>query len=344
MISTLADVAKAAGVHPGTASKALNPETRHRVADDTVKRVLAIAKKLNYQPNNIARSLRTRKTGTVGLLVPDLTNALFPPIVRGVETVLSRHGLHALVVNTDNNPEKANQLFSTLRLRQCDGFILATAFRNDPIVDELAERNIPAVLVNRLTDKKLLPSVAGDEWSAIHAAVDHLIGLGHTRIAHIAGPRNISNGSIRRAAFLDAVEERKLKKEHCPVIVASEYSEEAGEAALLKLFATSKTRPTAIIAGNDQIAIGAIDGLRKLKLSCPEDVSVIGFNDSPLVDRLQPSLTTLHLPKHQLGEDAAVILQEIMSGERTQKAEAHLLPCDLIVRNSTARVSSKTVR
>ena len=119
MVSTLADVARTAGVHPGTASKALNPASRHLVAEKTVKRVLEIAAMLDYQPNNFARGLRTRRSYTIGFLVPDLTNPLFPPIVRGVDEVLGATGLSALIVNTDNEPGKAMQLFTTLKNRRC---------------------------------------------------------------------------------------------------------------------------------------------------------------------------------------------------------------------------------
>src|SRR5512141_1507576 len=172
MVSTLADVAEAAGVHPGTASKALNPESRHLVAAETVKRVLEIATKLNYQPNSMARGLRTKRSYTVGFMVSDLINPLFPPIVRGVEEVLGPAGLSALIVNTDNDPKKEMQLFDTLVNRRCDGFILATAFRNDPEVKEIVKRKIPAVLVNRLTETQLLPAVVGDEEIEVKEAID----------------------------------------------------------------------------------------------------------------------------------------------------------------------------
>jgi LacI family transcriptional regulator len=338
MASTLKDVAQAAGVHTGTASKALNAETRHLVAEVTAKRVLAAAKKLRYQPNDIARSLRTRRSQMVGVLVPDLTNSLFPPIVRGIEHVLSDSGLQAIVLNTDNNIEKASELFSTLWARQCDGFIIASAFREDKLIEEIAEREIPAVLVNRLTDKRLLPTVSGDEWSGVHIAVNYLSSLGHTSIAHIAGPKNVSTGNIRRQAFIDAISRIGLKKEDCPVVVASEYSDTAGRIAAKKLLANPKKRPTAIFAGNDQIAIGVLDAIDAAGLSCPADISVVGFNNIPLMERVNPSLTTIHLPKRRVGEAAALILKEIISGEVMHGPEVHMLPCEIIIRDSTARI------
>lgn len=335
MVSTLADVAEAAGVHPGTASKALNPEFRHLVAAETVKRVLEVATKLNYQPNSLARGLRTKRSYTVGFMVPDLINPLFPPIVRGVEEVLGPAGLSALIVNTDNDPKKEMQLFDTLVNRRCDGFILATAFRNDPVVKEIVKRKIPAVLVNRLTETQLLPAVVGNETVEVRDAIEHLVKLGHRRIAHIAGPQNLSTGYIRLRAFKKAISKFGLSDTNCPTIVSTGYNEGAGKAAITKLLAGPDPRPTAILAANDQLAIGVIDGLKEAGVNCPRDMSVIGFNDIPMMDRLHPSLTTFALPKHQMGVEAAEILRAWIEGGTAPEPTILYLPCPLVIREST---------
>ena len=335
MVSTLADVAEAAGVHPGTASKALNPESRHLVAAETVKRVLEIAAKLNYQPNSMARGLRTKRSYTVGFMVPDLINPLFPPIVRGVEEVLGPAGLSALIVNTDNDPKKEMQLFDTLVNRRCDGFILATAFRNDPVVKEIVKRKIPAVLVNRLTETQLLPAVVGDETIEVRHAIEHLVQLGHRRIAHIAGPQNLSTGYIRLRAFEKVISEFGLSAADCPVVVSTGYNESAGTSAIAKLLAEPGPRPTAILAANDQLAIGIIDGLKAAGLNCPSDMSVIGFNDIPMMDRVHPSLTTFALPKHRMGVEAAQILRTWIESGTAPEPTIVYLPCPLVVREST---------
>lgn len=335
MVSTLADVAKAAGVHPGTASKALNPQSRHLVAALTVQRVLEIAAELNYQPNSLARGLRTSRSFTIGLLVPDLTNPLFPPIVRGVEEVLGALGYSALIVNTDNDEKKEMQLFMTLLNRRCDGFILATAFRHDPVVEAIAKRNIPAVLVNRSTESHLLPAVAGDEVTEMREAIEYLISLGHRRIAHVAGPQNLSTGYIRRRAFLASIKEKGLDPEECPIAVATGTNEEAGKDAAKELLARPGKRPTAILAANDQLAIGVIDCLTSCGLECPKDASVIGFNDIPRMDRITPSLTTFALPKHEMGVRAAQILQGWIDGTSIPEPSTIHLECPLVIREST---------
>ncbi len=335
MVSTLADVAEAAGVHPGTASKALNPESRHLVAADTVKRVLEIAAKLNYQPNSLARGLRTKRSYTVGFMVPDLINPLFPPIVRGVEEILGPAGLSALIVNTDNDPKKEMQLFDTLVNRRCDGFILATAFRNDPVVKEIVKRKIPAVLVNRLTETQLLPAVVGNEAVEVREAIEHLVNFGHRRIAHIAGPQNLSTGYIRLRAFKKVISEFQLIETDCPTVVSTGYNESAGTQAITKLLAEAGPRPTAILAANDQLAIGIIDGLKDAGLSCPRDISVIGFNDIPMMDRVHPSLTTFALPKHRMGVEAAEILRAWIESGTAPEPTIVYLPCPLVIREST---------
>lgn len=335
MVATLADVAGAAGVHPGTASKALNPESRHLVAAETVKRVLEIATKLNYQPNSLARGLRTKRSYTIGFMVPDLNNPLFPPVVRGVEEVLGPAGLSALIVNTDNDPKKGMQLFNALVNRKCDGFILATAFRNDPVVKEIVKRQIPAVLVNRLTETTTLPAVVGDESGEVQDAIDHLVKLGHKRIAHIAGPQNLSTGYIRFHAFKDVIKKAGLKESECPTIVSTGYNESAGTEAVKKLLGQPGPRPTAILAANDQLAIGVLDGLKTAKLSCPEDMSVMGFNDIPMMARIHPSLTTFALPKHEMGIKAAEILRAWIETGTAPKPTIVYLPCPLVVREST---------
>jgi LacI family transcriptional regulator len=331
---TLADVAREAGVHPGTASRALKPDAHGRVAPATVRRVLAAAEKLGYQPNELARGLRTRRSLSVGMLIPDLTNPLFPPIVRGVEEVLRPQGLIAVVTNTDNDQARAQRLFSALQARQCDGFVLATAHRMDPLVQLAADTGVPAVLVNRSTDRRLLPTVAGDEAAGIGDAVAHLVDLGHRRIAHVAGPQDISTGYTRYRAFVDAVDRFGLSAADCPVVTADGYSEDAGHRAVAALPAGVE-RPTAIVAANDLVALGVLDGLHERGFECPRDVSVVGFNDMPYLDRIRPALTTVALPKREMGVHAARLLMERIDDPDQSDARLVLLACPLIVRGST---------
>jgi LacI family transcriptional regulator len=243
-------------------------------------------------------------------------------------------------VNTDNEPGKAMQLFTTLKNRRCDGFILATAFRHDPVVEAIVEQNIPAVLVNRLTEKNLLPAVVGDEHKEVCDAIAHLVQLGHRRIAHIAGPQNLSTGYLRRRAFHCAIKDTGLNVEECPVVVATGFYESAGWSATNHLISKKGEMPTAILAANDQLALGVIDALEEGGIICPTDVSVIGFNDIPMMHRIKPALTTFTLPKHQMGLVAAQTLQKWIEESIKPEPTTIYLPCPLVVRNSTAPVAS----
>ncbi len=194
---TLRDVAVRAGVHPATASRALNPETRILVSEDTARRVLDAAAALGYRPNPVARSLRTRRSHTVGVLIPDLNNPLFPPIVRGLEDRLAAAGYVALIGNTDSDDERERMVFEQMRARHVDGLVLATARLRHPLLAEAARSEMPVVLINRLAQDYSFPSVTVDNERGVRMAVAHLSALGHRRIAHIAGPQEMSTGLSR---------------------------------------------------------------------------------------------------------------------------------------------------
>jgi LacI family transcriptional regulator len=328
---TLRDVANAAGVHPATASRALNEATRELVRPATVARVRAVAKALGYQVNPIARSLKTSRSETVGVLIPDLTNPLFPPIVRGLEDELAGSGYTVLSANTDNDPARAATNFAAMQARQVDGFIVLTALLDDPLMQDAAERGVPMVLVNRQTEHLDVSAVAGDDANGIARSVDHLVELGHRDIAHVAGPLNVSTGVVRERAFRDAMRRHGLRDDR--VTVAEAYSEPAGRTAMLELLAHD--RPTAVVAGNDLLAIGCYDAFDETGLTCPDDISVTGFNDMPLISRLRPPLTSVRVPQYELGIEAARLLLDRLRG-RTVTPRVVLLPVTLMVRGSTA--------
>ena len=192
--ATLRDVATAAGVHPATASRALNPGTRLLVSEETAQRVTEAAARLGYRPNPVARSLRTRRSNTIGVLIPDLNNPLFPPIVRGIEDRLAEHGYVALIGNTDADLAKERLVFDQMRARHVDGFVLGTATAGSPILAEAAAADVPVVLMNRTSPDHPFSSVSVDNEQGVRAAVAHLAALGHTVIGHIAGPQDASTG------------------------------------------------------------------------------------------------------------------------------------------------------
>ena len=205
---TLRDVARVAGVHPGTVSRALNPETRGLVNERTAQRVLDAAKELGYRPNPIARGLRTNRSHTIGVLVPDLMNPLFAAVVRGIEDGLRDGGYTPLIANTDNDPERERVAFEAMNARQVDGFIAATATRDHWLLADAVALGAKVVLVNRRVDSDALPAVTGDDHEGIRLAVEHLVGLGHRRIAHLAGSQSLYTGWSRHQGFVDAMRVR----------------------------------------------------------------------------------------------------------------------------------------
>lgn len=340
----LADVARAAKVHPGTASRALNPDQRGQVSAETVERVTRVAQRLGYVPNAQARALRTSRSHLVGIVVPDITNPLFPPIVRGAEHVLTSAGYTVLLTDTDNDRERERRQIESLRGRGVDGFIIATALWDDPLLTDLAEASVPVVLTNRSASGGRWPYVAGDDQAGVRLSVQHLTNLGHRSIVHLAGPQNVSTGRDRARAFRAAAREFGLVAGDARVSVCSTYSEEHGRAAMEKVLGSGWSF-TAVVAGNDLIALGALDALAAAGLTCPSDVSVVGFNDMPFVGRLQPALTTVRLPLQRMGALAAdLLMNELESDDKQGAPTRTLLGVDLVIRSSTAAVGKRNAR
>jgi LacI family transcriptional regulator len=332
----LVDVALEAGVHPGTASRALNPATRDRVSPETSRRILRVAQRLGYVPNTIARGLRTSKSFVVAMVVPDITNPLFPPMVRAAEQVLSLAGYTLVLTDTDNDLATERRQVEQLRARGTDGFIIATARWHDPLLEEIADYPVPAVLVNRNTASRRLPYVGGDDRTGIQLAVEHLANLGHQRVVHLGGPQDTSTGRDRASAFRQAVEGLGLDASASNVRACRSYTEAAGAEAARQLLESTRDI-TAIVCGNDLIALGALSVLAEAGVRCPDDMSVIGFNNMAMVDRLTPPLTTVRIPLQQIGElSARMLLAEIESGPQKEGAVQTLLGVQLAVRGTTA--------
>ncbi len=330
---TITQVALKAGVDRSTVSRALDPKRRALISEAVVKRVEATAQALGYRPNQLAAALRTRRSGAIGVLLPDIMNPVFPPIVKGIEETLRASGCVALVANADGNAASQAEVFEQMLARRVDGLIIATAARDDLLVARCIAQRVPFVLVNRGADAKELSMVVNDDRLGTQLAVQHLISLGHTRIAHLAGPQNLSTGFVRRAGFIAAMREAGLPAGR--IVNCTGYSRAAGESGCEKLFLKAPDI-TAIVASNDLLALGCYDALHAMNLSCPRDVSVIGHNDMPLMDMVSPPMTTVRIQHREMGAQAArVLLAQIASPERA--AESVVLQPGIILRGSTAQ-------
>ncbi|OEV10782.1 LacI family DNA-binding transcriptional regulator [Streptomyces nanshensis] len=330
---TLRDVARAAGVHSGTVSRALNPATRDRVSPETVRRIDKAVRELGYTPNPIARSLRTSKSHTVGVVIPDLTNPLFPPMVRGIESVLDEYGYSPLIVSTDDDPEREATHISALLARQVDGLIVGTARLGDTTFDELAARGTRIALINRRAADSGLDSVTADDDTGMSLLIHHLATLGHRRLLCLAGPRNTSTAVARLRGFHSAVRAEGLDDDAQLVVECASWTAAEGAARFAEAL-DGGTPFTAVVAATDLVAMGCYDVMAERGLSCPDDMSIAGFNDMPFVNRLAPPLTTVAVPQYEIGREGAQMLMAAL-GQQEHMPRTVLLPVTLTVRGST---------
>jgi LacI family transcriptional regulator len=333
---TIRDVARAAGVHPSTVSRALgtNDQSNGLVSPATRARIRQIAEELNFRPDFAARTLKTGQSHAVGMLLPDLTNPLFPPIVRGLEDRLAEDGFVVLLGNTDDDADRGAMVLDGLLSRGVDALVVATARRSGTQFLELNRQGMPIVLVNRVFDDQLVPSVSTDEVAGIRMAVQHVWSLGHRRIVHVAGPQDLSTGRNRYRGYLAEMGTLGLEVDETMVCFASLYSPEEGRRCARELLEGSESPPTAIIAANDMLAIGCYQALHDLGLACPENVAIVGFNDAPFSDLLSPPLTSIRFPHYQDGLEAAQLVIERIA-DPSAPIKVLFLPPELIVRGST---------
>ncbi len=328
---TLKDIAREVGVHVSTISRALNPNTNHAVSVDLMDKIKRASARRGYKPNAAAYLLRTNRSRTIGVVVPDITDPVFPPIIRGIEDSLARHGYVAILVNTDGDPRRQAQAVEALRPRGIDGLILASVMRHDGDAARLVD-GIPAVTVSRRSDDLGFSSVVHDEDDGFHRVLTHLASLGHRTIATIAGPQTISTGYNRYSSYVRFTRDLGLVER--PIAsFARAFNEMEGERCAEELL-LARQPFTAVACANDRLAVGAITAFRRHGVECPRDVSITGFNDMPLADRLSPALTTVRVQHYRAGTEAAeLIVETVENGIETPR---HIvLPVELIVRAST---------
>jgi len=333
---TIRDVARAAGVHVSTVSRALDQRRPGGVSADVVAAIEATARRLGYRPNRAASALRTGRTHSIGVLVPDITNPVFPPILQGIEAHAAARGCFVLVANVAASA-LAQPVLERMLAQQVDGVVLAIASRDDPLIDFIVGSGLNAVMVNRADDSGRVPSVVSDDRLAMKLVVDHLLDSGCKRIAHLAGPQNLPTGVGRRAGFEQAMRDRRATA--AGIVACDAYSRDAGHRAMTRLLSTSKRRPDAVACCNDLVALGVYDALAEAGLRIPHDMAVTGHNDMQLVDLIHPPLTTIRPPHRELGWRAAQLLFERLDGQQLSPATVVLRP-ELVLRGSTRAIAT----
>lgn len=331
MAVTIKDIARAAGVSPSTVSRALNNSPLIR--EETKERIRRIAAQLGYERNELAQSLVKGKSKALGLIVADITNPFFAEVAKGVEEVAHSRGYGLILCNTGEDPEKERSYSLLLRRKRVDGLIITSVTLEDPILSDLERAGVPFVLVSRVSDTVDAPYIIVDDALGARLAAEHLIGLGHHRIACISGPTAVEPGKVRAEAFRETLGAHGVKVPGTWV-VHTDFSWKGGEAAARALL-SKRRRPTAIFAANDLLALGVLTAAHELGLEVPGDLSVVGFDDITYASLPLIRLTTVAQPVYEMARIAAGWLIDVIEGKRRRKLRRVMRP-RLIVRETTA--------
>jgi LacI family transcriptional regulator len=301
------------------------------VSDDTRRRIERVATRLRYTPNGAARSLITRRTHTIGVLLPDLYGEFFSEVIRGIDLVAQRNGYHMLVSSSHSEQQALEAALGAMRGR-VDGLIVMS-----PDLDQRTLRSslaaCPAVvLLNCAARASGFDAIKIDNVGGASAMTRHLLGMGHRRIAFIGGAARNVDADERRRGYRSAM--RAAKVERDPLMeIDGDFTESGGYRAA-KALARLAPRPTAIFAANDSMAIGALSALREVGIAVPEEIAVTGFDDIPIAQYTSPPLTSVHVPILDLGERATERLVHTLSSDRRRRRSCEVLPTALIVRQS----------
>lgn len=342
--ATLSDIASTIGVAPMTVSRVVNG--KGYVSPETREMVMKAVAEMNYRPNGLARSLKRQKTETVGLVLGDISNPYSTEIANAVREALSARGFNLFICISEHSAKEDIAAFNSLVDHNVDGIVVAT--RSNKEGDErlawIADRNVPVVVVGRDFHHDSVDSISADNFKGGFEATQHLIDLGHKRIAFIGASLN-NRGSLKRLqGYLSAltehglpVDERLITGSRETISEAPGYSTETiGYEGMKRLLSLPK-RPTAVFARNDFTAVGAMTAIKEAGLSIPENIAVVGFDDTPLALHTVPPLTTIRQPMRIQGRLAAELLLRRITSIEPVESENRVLECELIVRQSTVK-------
>ena len=335
------DVAREAGVSTATVSHVIN-KTRH-VSDETRERVLRAIEQCDYYPNAHARSLASGRSNTLGLLVSDISNPFFPELVKSIEMAAFERGYDLILSNTNYDAARASHYVQRLIERKVAGVALMTSELDAALIDELARRRVCVVFLDLGNAGHCMNNVVVDYGTGIEEAICHLVALGHREIAFTGGPPHLRSALKRLDAFRASVERHLPAAE--PQIYEGDFKLEGGRRAAREMLRRGQENlPTAIVAANDMMALGLMQEFRANGVEVPCDVSVVGFDDIAFASLVEPPLTTISLPREEVGRCAVEAL--VASIEHPEQQGQHIdIATRLIVRASTAparRVAKET--
>jgi LacI family transcriptional regulator len=333
-MATIRDVAKQAGVAPITVSRVINDSGY--VSEKTRARVEAAIADLGYVPNVLARSLRSRRTNTLALILSDISNPFWTTVSRGVEDAASDADFNVIFCNTDESEVEQEKYLRVLLQKQVDGIVLVPASSVLAPIQFVQSQDTPIVVLDRLIPNAQVDTVRCDSEGGAHRLIRLLLSLGHRRIAVLSGPQEVSTAEDRVAGYLRALSEAGLDIDPA-LICYGQYSLESGYAMTQQML-TVTPRPSGLFAGNNFIAIGALRALRDAGLQVPEDVAMVGFDDLPEDLVVDPSLTVAAQPAYEMGRRATELLLARVSGEASAECQDVVLPIEIIIRSSSGQV------
>jgi DNA-binding LacI/PurR family transcriptional regulator len=323
-------IAKRARVSTATVSRTINGSDK--VTPETAERVWKVVRSLGYQPNSYARALVSGKSRMLGLIISDIVNPFFPELVRSFEEIAAQNGYEVIVANTGYDPERMARSVSRMLERQAEGVAVITSEMGENLVAQIAERRIPIVFLDTARVGARVSKINVDYSQGIREAVEHIVGLGHKRIAFISGPTELRSSETRRNAFLKCLHQYRVLPEKNFIQIGN-HRIDGGETAMERLLALPH-RPTAVLTSNDLTAMGVLRAIYKAKLHVPEDISVVGFDDIEFSEFTQPALTTVRLSRKEVAEQAFNALSTLILG-KSEKGRQYEIETHLVVRDST---------
>ncbi|MCZ0756642.1 catabolite control protein A [Anoxybacillus sp. J5B_2022] len=327
---TIYDVAREANVSMATVSRVVNGNPN--VKPSTRKKVLEAIERLGYRPNAVARGLASKKTTTVGVIIPDISSIFFAELARGIEDIATMYKYNIILSNSDQNKEKELHLLNTMLAKQVDGILFMGGNITEEHVNEFQKSDVPIVLAATIEENHLIPSVNIDYEQAAFEAVIHFLEKGHTRVAYITGPANDPINTKKLAGYRRALEAQGIAYDEA-LIVEGDYSYDSGIEAYEKI-AELEEKPTAVFAGTDEMALGIIHGAQDHGVQVPEQLEVIGFDNTRLATMVRPRLTTVVQPMYDIGAVAMRLLTKYMNKEHVEN-HIVVLPHRIEYRQST---------
>jgi LacI family transcriptional regulator len=335
---TITDVANLAGVSKSTVSHVLN-QTRF-VEESTRRKVVTAIENLGYRPSNIARSLVSKRTKTAGLLISDVGNPFYHEVIRGVEEIALAHGYSVFLCNTRYDLNLGMEFIHSLIEKSVDGILFMSSSMSLEMIEEVVQNQIQAVVLDwgNPQVEKLATSIRINFAEGICQAVNYLVELGHTHIAHVSGPSDLWTAQVRKDIFLSALRENRL--DTCQaLVIEGNLRIDGGRRAFEQLIHASP-RPTAVFAANDLTALGIVWAARNYGLNIPEQLSIIGLDDIELASEVNPALTTVALPRNEIGRMAMELLLDLITNPDKTGDQQHEVSTKLTIRQSTARPAS----